>query len=109
MRKLFLTFLALASLGIYAANAAESKTLFSESFSASQGDFVIVNTNLPSALSAIWVFDTSYGMKASAYVNSQSYESESWLISPAIDLSRCSSAYCTYKHAAKFQNAGLNS
>ena len=83
--------------------AAESTTLFSESFASGQGGFTIIDTNLPSALTYIWKHDPSYGMTASAYVG-QSYEAESWLISPAVDLSRCTHAYVTYQHAAKFQN-----
>lgn len=37
-------------------------------------------------LTYVWKQDESYGMKASAYANKQAYAAESWLISPAIDL-----------------------
>ncbi len=84
-------------------NATESKTILSESFASGLGEFTIIDTNLPIELTYIWKHDPSYGMVATAY-SSKSYVSESWLVSPAIDLSRCNSAYLTYMHAAKFQN-----
>ena len=39
-----------------------------------------------SGLTYVWKQDNRYGMKASAYANQQAYAAESWLISPAIDL-----------------------
>jgi len=65
------------------------KTLpYKESFE-TQGDFTIKNITLPSGFSYIW-YATSYGsdkfMKASAYKSSTGYASESWLVSPEINL-----------------------
>ena len=37
-------------------------------------------------LTYVWKQDTQYGMKGSAFANKQAYAAESWLISPAIDL-----------------------
>ena len=106
MKHKYLTFFLALLLfsGVSNLHASEIKTLFSESFASGQGEFTIVNTNLPNELTYLWHFDASYGMSVSAYANGQAYNAESWLISPAIDLSRCGSAYVTYSHAAKFQN-----
>ena len=61
---------------------------YEETFAESIGKFtaycVTKNGNLTE--SKIWNLGSSC-MKASAYVNSKNYESESWLISPEIDLS----------------------
>ena len=57
-------------------------------FKAGQGDWVIKNaTALPSGLNYVWQQTTQYGMKASAYVSGTRYATDSWLISPAINLS----------------------
>lgn len=54
-------------------------------FTKSQGDWTIDNKKIPSELTFVWSQTTNYGMKASAFTNT-SYESESWLISGALDL-----------------------
>ena len=52
-----------------------------------QGDWSITNVKaLPEGVSFIWAHDSKYGMKASAFVNSTRYESDSWLVSPTISL-----------------------
>lgn len=51
----------------------------------SKGDWTIEDKSLDPALSYVWTFDSKYGMKASAYI-SKCLASESWLISPAINL-----------------------
>lgn len=61
--------------------------------------FTIENKDLPSELSWIWQHDSKYQyVKASAYKN-QSYASESWLVSPEIDLTTATSAILTFEHA----------
>ena len=56
-------------------------------FTKSQGDWTIVNAiALPSGLSYVWAQDSKYGMKASAYVSGTRYETDSWLVSPALSL-----------------------
>jgi hypothetical protein len=74
-------------------------TIFSETFASGQGNFTIDNVTLPSDLTYVWKADTSYGyMKASAYANSTSYATESWLISPEVSLSGYSSATLSFDH-----------
>ena len=73
--------------------------IFSESFASGQGEFTIQDTFLPQELSYVWQHDSQYScMKASAYVN-QAYAAESWLVSPAIDLSNVSSAMLKFDQA----------
>lgn len=57
-------------------------------FKSTQGDWIIKDAKaLPSGLNYVWQQTTQYGMKASAYVSGTRYETDSWLISPAFNLS----------------------
>ena len=69
-------------------------------------EFTIDNKELPDGLTYIWTYaGGNYGMKASAFYQSTNYPSESWLITPEIDLSSVRVAYLTFDHAAnKFNN-----
>ena len=80
--------------------------IFSEPFSQSQGEFVVQNVFLSQGLSFVWKFNSDYGMVASAFTNNTSYESESWLISPAIDLNGYASAVLSFDHAANKLSSG---
>lgn len=73
---------------------------YSESFSASKGDFTIKDVNLPSGTTYVWTYTTNYGMKASAYFNKKNHASESWLISPFVDLTMAENAILKYDNAA---------
>ena len=76
--------------------------LFSETFASGQGDFTIQDVVLPSELSYVWQPLPSYScMKASAYVG-QAFNAESWLVSPAIDLSGVSDATLTFEQAVNY-------
>ena len=83
-----------------------SDALFDEPFSTNQGAFTIDNKNLPSGISAVWTFSSSYGMVATAYdKNSKTnYASESWLVSPEIDLLAAKNATLTFSHGANYFN-----
>lgn len=72
--------------------------VFYEPFSSGQGDFKTQDTNLPEDLTYVWTFDSQYGMKASAFKDA-AHEAESWLISPAVDLTGVSNATLTFDHA----------
>ena len=80
----------------------DSQTAAFEGLFDSQGDFVIEDKQLPDELTYIWTWSGSYGMKASAYLNNTNYASESWLISPVIDLSQLTSATLTFQQAGNF-------
>ena len=73
-----------------------------ESFASSKGDFVVQDATLPSGFTHIWNFDSQYGMVAKCIKGSTKYASESWLISPCIDLPTESKCVLTFSHAAKF-------
>lgn len=60
---------------------------YTETFETGIGSFTINDVNLSDGLTYVWKHDASYKyMKASAY-NKQNYASESWLVSPIIELS----------------------
>ena len=69
------------------AASTEAKTYpYEETFETSQGDFMIVDEKLGDGLTYVWKHDASNKyMKASAYAGSNK-ESESWLVSPVVDL-----------------------
>lgn len=77
--------------------------LLAESFAGGQGAFTVENPVLPAELSFVWKADTQYGyMKASARKNNVNYTSESWLISPAMDMSGIATATLTFDHVARY-------
>ena len=75
-----------------------------ESFATGQGAFTIEDKKLPEVGTYVWKHDTykddNY-MKANAFIESAK-ESESWLVSPAIDLSKATTATLTFDHTHKF-------
>ena len=76
--------------------------IFSETFANGQGDFTIQDITLPEELSYVWNHDANYScMKASAYVG-QAYATESWLVSPAIDLTGASAATLKFDQAVNY-------
>lgn len=75
-----------------------TETIFEESFAEGQGEFTIDDKNL-GGLGYVWQADTDYScMKASAF-NGASVASESWLISPEIDLTNATTALLSFDHA----------
>ena len=86
--------------------APQPQVIFSEPFSQGQGEFTINNVYLSPGLSYVWKFNASYGMVASAFTNNTSYQADSWLISPAIDMSDYRSAVFTFDHAANKLSSG---
>ena len=83
------------------------KTLpYEEAFTANQGDFEIKNVTLPEGQTNLWVFDSQYGAKVTAYISGTNYASETWLISPWLDLTEVANAAVTFDHAGNyFSNA----
>ena len=77
--------------------------IYSESFETSQGEWTIENKSLPEGLSAVWTYHEKYKcMLASGYAGEKNYDSESWLISPVIDLAGQASAYLEFDQAVNF-------
>lgn len=83
----------------------ETKTILEETFASNQGGFTIEDKQLPEGGTYVWKHDTynddSY-MKASAFIGGSSKPSESWLVSPAIDLTQVTAATLTFDHTHKF-------
>lgn len=48
--------------------------------------FSLVDVNVPDGGASVWSFDSKYGFKATAYISNVNYASETWIISPEIDL-----------------------
>ena len=62
----------------------------------------VIDVVKPDALEAVWTESTSYGMVAKAYANNTNYKSESWLVSPSIDLSQVQAAHLCFSHAGRY-------
>lgn len=78
---------------------------YSEPFATGIGEFETDGEQVAST--DIWQFATGYGMKATAYVNKVNYESESWLVSPQINLEDVAAAELTFEQCVnKFMAAG---
>ena len=70
-----------------------------------EGDFTIYTVTTDDALSYIWTNTSSYGWKASAYANSTYYTTESYLVSPAIEIDESATLPCftideTYRYSS---------
>lgn len=79
-----------------------TNAILNETFATGQGNFTIVDVVKPAALSYVWYYNSSYKqMAAGAYKDGTNHAAESWLISPAINLSAVTSAKLTFEHAGK--------
>lgn len=68
------------------------------------GQWTIDDKNKPAEIASIWKADSKYGLVATGYLSTSkvNYDSESWVISPAFDLSSLSSATLKIHHAINF-------
>lgn len=80
----------------------DSIELVNESFANGQGAFTIDNKVLPEALTYVWGHDSHGYMKASAFKSGQGYASESWLVSPVMNMSDILGATLTFEHAINY-------
>lgn len=81
----------------------ETGAQFKFDFLAGQGDWTVKYLKpLHADLTYIWNYDVKYGMKASAYISSTktNYESDVWLVSPAIKLN--SDGLLHFKQAQRY-------
>lgn len=87
----------------------ELSVLFSEPFDTGIGNFSLENKTLPEGLTYVWKHDSSNKyMKASAY-NKGVFVTESWLVSPVIDLSKatdCTLSFVQMGNQFKTQSTG---
>lgn len=83
--------------------SAPANALFYETLEKSIGSFTIQDVKVPEQIGFVWEYTSQYKcMKATAFANPNNYESESWLISPDIDLTAVSDAYLTFEHAGGY-------
>lgn len=81
---------------------APDNAIFFESLEKGIGNFTIENVKVPESMTAVWEYTSQYKcMKATAY-DGADHESESWLVSPEIDLSGCTDCYFTFEHAGRY-------
>ena len=73
---------------------------FESKLTDTQGNWTIVDVLVPEGATYIWSQSSSYGMKATAYINKKNYASESYLVSPAITLKEGS--VLTFDHVQRF-------
>lgn len=66
------------------------------------GDFTIDNGELPEGITYVWIQDSRYGAKASAYVEGVRYATNAWLISPEIDLTNYTDVTLSFEHTGKY-------
>lgn len=84
-------------------SVAPGTKLFFESLESSMGSFTIEDVTVPEQLSCVWEHSAEYKcMKGTAYKNPNNYASESWLISPEIDLTSIADSYLTFEHAGGY-------
>ena len=67
-----------------------------------QGKLVIQDVYKDHALSYVWKYDNSYGMKATAYIKPTNYKSTSWVVTPAINLARATNPQLSFDQARKY-------
>lgn len=88
----------------------EEAVVLNETFATGQGAFTIDDKTLPEGGSYVWKHDAGtttggepyYYMKASAFINKTNQASESWLISPEVDLSTATTATLTFMHIINY-------
>ena len=82
---------------------APEKAIYFEAFKEGAGNFAINDVKLTGPLTRVWMHDSNYAcMKASAYIDGSAHESESWLVSPEVDLTSVTEAYFTFEHAGQY-------
>lgn len=99
MKKLFSLLVALLCV-----NYMFSVEVLSTNFTQGQGEWTIDNVTME-GVTYVWKQDNQYGMKASAYYQSTNNVSESWLISPAFDLSDADTVSLYIEHALNYGSA----
>lgn len=81
--------------------SADMSTYINESFIGSTGGFEIKDVALD-GLSYVWALDGTYGWKASAYAASTNHATESWIVSPVINLSRATAPKMQFETALNY-------
>jgi hypothetical protein len=83
-------------------SSSTGETIYSETFTAGIGKFQIVDVTTNDNVSAIWAQSSSYGMKATGFASSTNYATESWLVSPEINLTGASNVTVSFDQALNY-------
>ncbi len=79
-----------------------SGVIYSEDFTTGIGQFKIVDVTTNDAVTSIWTQTSSYGMKATGFANSTNYATESWIVSPEINLSGATNVSLAFDQALNY-------
>lgn len=81
---------------------------YSFKFEDSMGDFSINDVQLPEGSTYVWKLDTkNHYIKASSYFSNANHASESWLVSPTMDLSTLSATKVCVNYAMNYGTTSL--
>lgn len=75
----------------------------SDTFLGTTGGFTVQDVTL-NGLTYVWSNTAAYGWKATAYVNKTNCESESWIVSPALNFKKAKQPILTFEEAHKYLN-----
>ena len=88
------------SFGSYPADMFEGKVYWTETVAENDGGFKVHNVSDGGAPSAIWTYNSQYKYwKATGYISKKNYATESYLISPEIDLAGTNSPQLSFDAA----------
>lgn len=76
-----------------------ASTYIDESLLGDEGGFVAIDIERDASLKYIWTNSSSYGWKGGAYNGTSSTKSESWLVSPAINLAEAENPVLVFDEA----------
>ena len=91
------------SFGSYPADMFEGKVYWTETVAENDGGFKVHNVSDGGAPGAIWTYDSKYKYwKATGYIKGNNYATESYLISPEIDLTAANNPQLSFDAALNY-------
>lgn len=91
------------SFGSYPADMFEGKVYWTETVAENDGGFKVHNVSDGGAPGAIWTYDSKYKYwKATGYISKKNYATESYLISPEIDLTTANNPQLSFDAALNY-------
>ncbi|WP_205829607.1 choice-of-anchor J domain-containing protein [Bacteroides eggerthii] len=91
------------SFGSYPADMFEGKVYWTETVAENDGGFKVHNVSDGGAPGAIWTYDSKYKYwKATGYIKGDNYATESYLISPEIDLTTANNPQLSFDAALNY-------
>lgn len=83
---------------------ANQSSFYENTLLGNEGGFTAVDVMKGEGLNYVWANTAQYGWKASAYVNKTNVASESWLVSPAINLKKAKDPVFTMDEVYQYTN-----